>query len=222
MESNVDRLAKILWNYHRLNQKINKSDIIWGLGCSYLEVAEKTSQLYLEGFAPLIIYTGGYGKITSGKFKETEAQTFKNISEKMGVPVKNILIEDRSTNTLESIANVKPIFKDRFPNLKSIIVVTKPYMERRAFATFSKQFPGQVIYVTSPSIKFEQFTNKLVDKGLTINLMVGDLQRIIEYADISLVPQIIPPSVNDAYHQLISLGYTQQLLNQEILEKTKR
>jgi hypothetical protein len=55
----------------------------------------------------------------------------------------------------------------------------------------------------------------------TINLMVGDLQRIIEYSNISLIPQIVPDDVLAAYKKLIMLGFTKQILSEGFLSQSK-
>ena len=43
---NIDYYAKILWDYHNLNQKIKKSDVIMGFGSHDLHVAERCAQLF--------------------------------------------------------------------------------------------------------------------------------------------------------------------------------
>ena len=69
-----------IWDYHLLNQPIKKSDAIFVL-CSYdLRVAEHAAQLYLDGFAPLVIFSGAQGRATEGLFTLSEAETFANVN----------------------------------------------------------------------------------------------------------------------------------------------
>ena len=58
------RLAKKLWDYHHMHHVLEKADCILALGSHDLRVAERAAQLYLEGWAPIIIFSGGLGNFT--------------------------------------------------------------------------------------------------------------------------------------------------------------
>lgn len=74
----VDELAKVIWNYHLLNQPVKKADLIFVLGSANPVVAKRAAELYLEGYAPLIVFSGGFGRMTREVFNnETEAVVFK-------------------------------------------------------------------------------------------------------------------------------------------------
>src|SRR5215213_9991235 len=96
-------LAKKLWEYHHLNHTLQKSDCIFVLGSHDLRVADRGAELYLEGWAPVLIFSGGLGNVTKGIWTETEAEKFANIAMKRGVSEKAIIIENKSTNTGENI-----------------------------------------------------------------------------------------------------------------------
>ena len=57
----------------------------------------------MEGWAPLVIMSGGLGNFTKNIWKDTEADQFAAIAIQRGVPAADILIENRSTNTGENI-----------------------------------------------------------------------------------------------------------------------
>ena len=57
-------LAQQLWDYHHVNQNLQKSDCILVLGSHDLRVAERGAELYLQGWAPLLIMSGGLGRLT--------------------------------------------------------------------------------------------------------------------------------------------------------------
>jgi hypothetical protein len=98
----------------------------------------------------------------------------------------------------------------------SFILVQKPYMERRTYVTFKKQWPNAEtqIFVTSPMLSYEEYTGGVtLDKDLIINIMVGDLQRIREYPKMGFqIEQDIPSDVWYYYETLIAAGYTKYLL----------
>src|SRR5689334_19033955 len=103
INDNTLALAKKLWDYHHVNNTIEKADCILVLGSHDLRVAEHAAQLYLEGWAPLLIFSGGLGNFTKDLWTETEADLFAAIAIKMGVPKNAILVENKSTNTGENI-----------------------------------------------------------------------------------------------------------------------
>jgi uncharacterized SAM-binding protein YcdF (DUF218 family) len=213
MPSEVDRLAREIWDYHHLNQQLEKSDAILALGSHDTRVAVRGTQLFLEGWAPLLIFSGGLGNLTRGLWDQPEAERFAEVAVRMGVPKEKILIENRSTNTGENIRFTRELLEERKLDPQKFILVQKPYMERRTYATFKKVWPEKQVIVTSPQISYEDYPNREISKHEVINIMVGDLQRIRLYpAKGFQIYQEIPPEVWNAYQELIRLGFTQHLL----------
>ena len=150
-------LAKVLWDYHHMNHTLVQSDVILALGSHDLRVAERAAQLYLEGWAPLLVCSGGLGNLTSGIWTESEADQFAAIAIKMGVPQHAVLVENKSTNTGENIQFTEKLLREKGIDPDSFIVVQKPYMERRSFATFKRHWPDKNVVITSPQIAFENY-----------------------------------------------------------------
>ncbi|MGE0883746.1 MAG: YdcF family protein [Blastocatellales bacterium] len=213
-ELSIDELAKIIWDYHHLKHKLEKSDLILALGSNDTRVAEHAAGLYLQGWAGRLMFSGNVGALTRGKFAKSEAETFADIAIGKGVPSSAILIEPNSTNTGENIAFSRRVLAERGLEPEKIIVVQKPYMERRAYATFVKNWPGKRVIVSSPPIDFDDYFTAELPKDLVINIMVGDLQRIREYpAKGFQIEQEIPDEVWRAYEQLIATGYDKHLIH---------
>ncbi|MEO6870458.1 MAG: YdcF family protein [Ginsengibacter sp.] len=205
-------LAQQLWDYHHRNDARIKSDCILALGSHDLRVAERAAELYLQGWAPLIIMSGGLGNFTK-EWTEKEADRFAAVAIEKGVPEKDILIENRSTNTGENILFTQKLLEQKGLDLQSFIVVQKPYMERRSYATFKKQWPGKDIIVTSPQISFRDYPTPEIPIEKVINIMVGDLQRIRIYPEKGFhIFQEIPATVWQAYKRLVELGFDNHLL----------
>ncbi len=209
-----------IWNYHRLNQQLQKSDAILVL-CSHDKlVAEHAAQLFLNAWAPLVIFSGGLGSITRSLWNEPEADQFARIAVHLGVPKERILIENKSSNTGENVLFTKKLLADKGLSADSFILVQKPYMERRSFATFKKLWPEKQVVVTSPQVAFEEYLGRYSNPSLTredvINIMVGDLQRIWLYPKKGYqIEQEIPEGVWLAYRQLVEAGYDKHLLTEE-------
>lgn len=213
MENKIDVLAKKIWDYHHLNQKLEKADCILVLGSSDLRVAEYGAKLFLGGWAQWIIFSGGLGRLTGKIWGESEADRFSRVAVGMGVPPDKILIENKSNNTGENILFTKKLLQERDLDFHKFIVVSKPYMERRAYATFKKFWPEKEIIVTSPILLFEEYPDNVKSKDDVINAMVGDTQRIKLYAEKGFqIPQEIPAEIWDVYEQLVAAGYTKDLI----------
>jgi uncharacterized SAM-binding protein YcdF (DUF218 family) len=211
-ESEIDALAEIIWDYHHLRHALEPSDLLLALGSHDVRVAERAAELFLQGYAPLLVFSGRRGRLTE-EWPETEARVFARIAGERGVPEEKILIEEGSTNTGENVKNTRALLQERGIAPKRILVVQKPYMERRAYATVRKQWPEVEVIVTSPEIGFHDYPNEEISKEEVISIMLGDLQRIPLYAERGFqIPQDVPQPVWAAYQRLVEAGYVSHLL----------
>ncbi|MDO6439687.1 YdcF family protein [Cyclobacterium sp. 1_MG-2023] len=213
--SEIKTLTKVLWDYHQVNHTLNKADAIFVLGSHDTRVAERGAQLWLAGMADYLILSGGLGNFTLGVWEETEADKFAKIALNMGVPESSIIVENKSTNTGENIQFTQKIIKEKGLDFNRFIIVQKPYMERRSYATFKKNWPEKSVTVTSPNISFDNYPNEEISMGIVIQSMVGDLQRIKEYPKLGFqIEQEIPQEVWQAFEQLVKLGFDQHLIKE--------
>jgi hypothetical protein len=209
-------LAKILWNYNYLNQKLKKADCIIALGNSDIRTVQTAASLMNRSYSELLVTTGGFGRLTEDVFTKPEAQLFADEAIRYGVPPQKILIEDASTNTFDNFRFTKKLLKDKALNPRSILVVTKPYMERRAQMTAHAVWPEVTVVVTSPPLDFDNYINESIPMDLLINMLVGDTQRLMIFSDSGHIPkQEFPDKVTDAYNELIKLDYTKQIIKSE-------
>lgn len=212
LSEHVLSLAQRIWDYHHMGHTLMRSDCILVLGSHDLRVAERGAQLYLDGWAPLLIMSGGLGNLTRGLWAKSEAELFAEVARNMGVLEDRILVEPRSTNTGENIQFTRALLEERGLAPESFIVVQKPYMERRSFATFRKVWPEKTITITSPPISLRDYPNDEITMEDVINIMVGDLQRIMLYPALGYqIAQDVPDDVRQAYEALIDMGFTRHL-----------
>ena len=203
-------LSQKIWDYHHVNHTLHPADCILVLGSHDTRVAERGADLFLANMAPFIIFSGGLGRLTAEHWTEPEADLFARIAMSRGVPFEKILIENRSTNTGENIRLAYEKLQENKLVVNSIILVQKPYMERRAYATFMQQWPGNpvTLTVTSPQISFADYPNNEISPEQVISIMLGDLQRIKSYPDKGFqIPQFIPEDIWEASEQLIAKGF---------------
>jgi uncharacterized SAM-binding protein YcdF (DUF218 family) len=135
----------------------------------------------------------------------------------MGVPAERILVETRSTNTGENVQFTRRLLEERGLDPESFILVQKPYMERRALATFKRYWPEKRAVVTSPQFSFDEYlknhSNGALSEDEVVCIMVGDLQRIRLYPERGFqIPQEIPDEVWAAYEELVAAGYDKHLI----------
>jgi uncharacterized SAM-binding protein YcdF (DUF218 family) len=217
MDERVRAFVQKLWDYHQLHHPLTKSDAILVLCSHDLRVAERGSEVFLNGWAPLLIFSGGLGAITSQFWTKPEAELFAARAVEMGVDPNRILIENRSSNTGENVHFTRRLLAERGLDPQSFIVVQKPYMERRAYATFRKVWPEKSVVVTSPRASLDEYLSEYTNNALSmddvISIMVGDLQRIRVYPERGFqIPQGIPDDVWHAYEELVKAGYDRHLL----------
>jgi uncharacterized SAM-binding protein YcdF (DUF218 family) len=212
----VAKNAKVIWDFMQMKTPLQKADAIFVLCSHDTRVAERALGLYNEGYAPWVIVSGGAGKLTQDVFNKPEAEVFKDILVSGGVPEAKIIVEPKSANTGENVRFTFDLLNSMGMMFNSFILVQKPYMERRTYATFKKQWPNPEtkILVTSPKLSYGEYVNSgTLDKDLIINVMVGDLQRIREYPKKGFqIEQDIPSAVWRAYKTLVAAGYTKHLL----------
>ncbi len=207
----------ILWDYLCLHQEPQKADLILGFGCYDSQVARRAAQLYHQGYAPRILFTGGLGRNTTGRFSRSEAEEFAQVAMDCGVPQQAICLETQSANTKENIQFSRKLLQAQNIPHGRILGVHKPYMERRIQAAMGVYWPEQVFSVTSAQIRLEEAIALAPEQGMTekeiISTIVGDFQRIELYAQKGYqLPQYIPSICWEAYRLLVDMGYDAQLV----------
>jgi len=218
MDDRIRGFAQRIWDYHHVNHELARADAILVLCSHDIAVASRGAELYLQRWAPLLIFAGGLGAITSRLWQEPEADQFARVAIEMGVPNDRIVVENRSTNTGENVLFTRRLLVEKGLDPQTFIVVQKPYMERRSYATFRKVWPEKELLVTSPQVSMDDYLNGYSHDTLSaddvISIMVGDLQRIREYPGKGFqIHQDIPDEVWRAYEELVAAGYDKHLLS---------
>ena len=207
---------QVLWDYLGMHQTPAKADCIVGFGNFNTDIARRAAELYHQGYAPRILFTGGLGRNTTRLFTEPEAVRFAKVAMECGVPEQDIILEDRSTNTKENIDFIREIFETRGIPHDHVLGVHQPFMERRICAALGVYWPQLNFSVTSPQVTIPEYLESAKRHGMTeeasISVIVGDFQRMDFYAKLGYqVPQEIPEEAWEAYRKLIAMGYDMQL-----------
>ena len=207
---------QVIWDYLCLHQAPAKADVIVGFGNFNTDIARRAAELYLQGYAPKILFTGGLGRNTEGLLPEPEAVRFAKVAMECGVPERDIILEDKSANTKENILFTRAKLEQLGIPHAHILGVHQPFMERRIAAAMGVYWPEQGFSVTCPQVTIPEYLRRAKEQGISenasISVIVGDFQRIELYARLGYqLPQHIPEEAWDAFHALVALGYDRQL-----------
>ncbi len=207
---------QILWDYLGMHQAPEKADCIVGFGNFNTNIARRAAELYCQGYAPKVLFTGGLGRNTAGLLPEPEAVRFARVAMACGVPEADILMETESTNTAENILFTRRLLEERGIPHSHLLGVHQPFMERRIFAAMGVYWPEPRFTVTSPQVTIPEYLEDAKKQGVTenaaVSVIVGDFQRMDLYAKKGYqIPQEIPEEAWAAFRQLVALGYDKQL-----------
>lgn len=209
--------AKALWDFHVGDFAVAPSDFILAMGSHDERVATHAAELFLTGIAPLLVTSGGYGKVTRNLWNVPEGERFAEIAKQLGVPLSKIVVEREATNTGDNITKSRELLRQLEIPVRTGIIVTKPYMSRRAYATASKQWPDIKWSVSAPDLLFEEYPSEEVPVDQMINLMVGDLQRLRVYANSGFqIPIHVPDEVWASYERLRDQGFDKYVIREEL------
>lgn len=146
-------------DYIFLEDKLEKADAIFIPGCARPEHTEEAARLFREGYAPLVLPSGGYTKV-QGSFQGVseegrkygtdfgcEADFLEAVLTQNGVPETAILKECEATYTLENAEKTKVLLDKQGIHLMKAILCCKAHHSRRSYMYYSMVFPEVKILV---------------------------------------------------------------------------
>jgi uncharacterized SAM-binding protein YcdF (DUF218 family) len=111
-----------------------RADVIVAVSGDNGPRTETAVALWKRGYAPLLLFSGAAldpDSVSSGELMKRDAV-------RLGVPAEAILVEPASATTEENARLVARLMGDR--GLRTAILVTSPYHQRRASVLFSRAF----------------------------------------------------------------------------------
>lgn len=108
-------------------------------------------ELYRQGYAPKLIFTGGFGG-TGARF--SESQVARRYALKQGIPARDILIESRSRTTRQNLVEAKRLMEAR--GMRRAILVSDPLHMARALR-LSDELGIDALASSTPSTRFRSF-----------------------------------------------------------------
>ncbi len=206
----------VVWDYMRLVHPPLRADAILTLGSFDVQAAVHAAALWKRGLAPVIVMSGGLahrGGLLDTGWSKTEARVFAEAVRNEGVPEAAILLEEEAQNTADNFVASRAVAERAGLNPRTLLVVAKPYMTRRGFATGRKAWPEADLAMQCEEIGMADYFAREADPERTVLALVGDLHRILVYPAMGFqIPQDVPTDVIDALRRLVEAGYGARLV----------
>lgn len=204
--------VEVLWRFHRIDDEPRPVDVAVGLGSHEPSAAFRVAELYRRGLFPLVVFTGANRPPTARRFPRGEAVHFAEIAEENGVPREAILLETRARHTGENLVFTRRLLAERGIGVGSVLLVSRPYHQRRARATARKVWPEVEVRTSACERDLDQYAAE-VGADRVVNIIVGETQRLTVYAEAGFaVAQDVPDEVRAAYERLVATGFTRRLV----------
>ncbi|MBY0121447.1 YdcF family protein [Bacillus sp. S/N-304-OC-R1] len=145
-----DQMTRLLFSNIEDDQKNGDCIFVAGSSKAIQYRLPKAVELYNQGRASKILFSGGV-KWEGNAF--SEAVELKNAAIALGVPEKDILIEDQSVHTLENVLASMLVLDREFKlyKMERILVVTSAYHMRRLHLTLKTYMPSWINFTLCPA-----------------------------------------------------------------------
>ena len=153
------RIIQDITDFIFVSDKPQKSGAVFLPGGSFPDIPEKAAELYHEGYAPLLLPSGGVS-VKTGKFHgvkskreiynkdyRTECEFYTDVLLKNGVPLAAILEENSSGTTMENAFFSRKAADKCGLNIKSAMIVCKSFHARRCLMLYQLAFPDTKLLV---------------------------------------------------------------------------
>ncbi|WBC04240.1 YdcF family protein [Micromonospora sp. WMMA1976] len=205
--------VETLWRYHDMRHELRPCDVGIGLGSHDLGVAVIATRLFQAGLFPWIVFTGANAPTTVERFPRGEAVHYREYAIEQGVPREAILVEPRATNTAHNLEYSRQLLAEHQIPVKSVLIMSRPYQQRRAYATCRLMWPEVDVVCASNPLDLDDYVRSIGDPRRVVDMLVGDTQRIEVYAERGFaIPQEMPDEVRAAFERLVAAGYTSRLI----------
>ncbi|CAM5545925.1 hypothetical protein GCM10010299_52210 [Streptomyces tanashiensis] len=205
--------AQLLWDFQLMGHEPRPCSVAIGLGSHDLGVADATAGLYLRGLAPVVLFTGATSRTTRDRMPRGEAEHYRERALELGVPGDAVLVEPRARNTGENIRFSRELLTARGISVSSVLLVSKPYEERRAYATARRLWPDVEVVSASAPMTLAEYVDSIGDARLVLDMLVGAVQRLMVYPARGFMIELeIPGPVAAAFERLREQGFTRRLV----------
>lgn len=205
--------VEVLWDYHNMGHAPQPCDAGIGLGSHDLGVAIVATELFHRGMFPWLVFTGANAPTTVERFPQGEAVAYREYTIEHGVPAEAVLVDPTATNTEQNIKFSRALLEEHGVKVSSVLLMSRPYQQRRAYATCRRLWPEVDAICYSLPLSLDDYVASIGDARKVVDMLVGDTQRIEVYAQRGFaIAQPMPDEVHTAFDRLVSAGYVSRLV----------
>jgi uncharacterized SAM-binding protein YcdF (DUF218 family) len=162
------------------------ADLLFVFGTSTIEeqVLAQVAAQFQQGFYPWIMVTGKIGRI----FYETSqplAHVMRDKFISLGIPAEKILVQDRSTNTVEDVKFGLKILAEHKIRPQRIAFLCKAHHSGRCLLTMRKFFPDQALFPITYTAVYDSIPvspETWPEHPIARSRAYGEYLRILKYS----------------------------------------
>jgi len=193
-----------LWDWLALEDQPEECNLIFLFGGSIIEIAEKGRELYERGLSSHIIATGNKGTFGNPDWKKPIAKMFADYLIDHDIPKAALTTQSTSMNTLEDVTQGLSLLDQQGIRHDSVILVSRPVHQRRAYATYKMHDPNARIMNAPCNETHPSQMDNTALKEVALRC-VQEYERLTQYAAKGdLCEQQVPPNVRAEYEELKS------------------
>lgn len=171
--------ALAVYNFLKIKDQPKPADVIFVLGGSSIKPPTKAAELYWEGFSPVVAFISQGGNFGGESiWGMSEVDKYKAVLLERELPESALVYaqpEEQTRNTLAEAQAAIPFLRQRGIDPKTMILVSRPMHQRRAYATFRRQHPN-IDYINAPA---DEPLN--ISDPVELVRLVQELQRLLDY-----------------------------------------
>jgi len=137
-------------NFIFVNDEISPCDIILVPGGSHPQLAERAADLYNQGMAEYILFSGRANSNISNF--PSEAEYLKSLAISNGVPSDHVICEDKAAHTFENAEFSLATINQMGIKAEKVILVCKAFHSRRVLSTYQYVFPQNTVFLVASII----------------------------------------------------------------------
>jgi len=134
-------------NFIFVDNVISPCDIIIVPGGSHPQLAEKAVDLYKQGMAGYMLFSGRANP-NIPDFK-SEAEYLKSIAVGLGVPPDRVICEEKAAHTFENAEFSLATLNHMDIKAKRVLLVCKAFHSRRVLSTYQHVFPANTHFLVA-------------------------------------------------------------------------
>jgi uncharacterized SAM-binding protein YcdF (DUF218 family) len=129
-------------------------------------------RLFQQGIAPVIIMSGAARDAGT-----SNAETMRDIAVSLNVPVEKILLEPNAKDTIGNAKYVGELIAQN--QIHSIVLVTSPYHQRRAYLTFRRALGKDFVIINHSALDSAWRKNGWWSSLWARKITISELQKIL-------------------------------------------